>query len=147
MTFQYPSSGLSNTAEYMASGLPWVSSSAIPSGSTWKIELPFVSNHLTVQNVGTAASSLGIGFSLSGSQGSNKFILASNATFQNQFSHHIRVTTIYITAITANVTASVFAGLTTILPRNYPTLTGSSPVPFDMTGSVYENYLSYTGIG
>jgi hypothetical protein len=131
----------------MASGLPWVSSSVIASGSTWAITFPYVTNHLSVQNAGTSASTLGVGFTLSGSQGSNRFLLSSNATVQAQFSEHLRITTLYITALTNNVTASVFAGLTTIQARQFPVLTGSAPVAFDPTGSVYENYLSYPGLG
>jgi hypothetical protein len=147
MPFQPPASGLSNTAEYMASGLPWVSSSAIPSGSTWAIEFPYVTNHLSVLNAGSSASTLGIGFTLSGSQNTNRVLLNSSTTVQGRFSEHLRVTKLYLTAVTNNVTASVFAGLTTIPAKHFPTLTGSAPVAYDPTGSVYENNLSYDGLG
>lgn len=147
MTFQPPGGGLNNTAEYMTSGLPWVSSSAIPSGSTWRVDFPYVTSHLLIQNAGSTASQLGVGFSLSGTQGSNRFLLSSTTTTQGQLSHHIRVATLYVTALTNGVTASIFAGLTTIPTRTFPTLTGSAPVAYDPTGSIYENYLSYNGLG
>lgn len=147
MPFQPPSSGLSNTAEYMTSGLPWVSSSVIPSGSTWTIEFPYVTNHLTVHNAASSASQLAVGFTFSGSRGTNRFLVDSSALIDEAFEQDIRVTKIYLTALTNNVTASVFAGLTTIQAKYFPTLTGSAPVAYDPTGSVYENYLSYPGLG
>jgi hypothetical protein len=131
----------------MTSGLPWVSSSAIPSGSTWTINFPYVTSNLTIQNAGGSTSTLAIGFTQSGSLGSNRFLLNSNATIQGKFSEHLRVTTLYVTALTNNVTASVYAGLTSIDQKYFPTLTGSAPVAYDPTGSVYERYLSYQGLG
>lgn len=147
MPFQPPGGGLNNTAEYMTSGLPWVSSSAISSGSTWEIEFPYVTNNLTIHNAGTVASSLAVGFTLSGSRGTNRFLLDSTTTFSDTFDQHVRVARVFIHALTNNVTASVFAALTTIPTRHFPTLTSSVPVAYDPTGSVYENYLSYTGLG
>jgi hypothetical protein len=147
MPFQPPASGLSNTAEYMASGLPWVSSSAIPSGSTWTVTFPYVTNHLTIHLASTTTAQMGVGFTLSGSQGSNRFLLSSTANFADTFDQHTRIAKVYITALTNNVTASIFAGLTTIPTKQFPILTGSAPVAFDPTGSVYENNLSYTGLG
>jgi hypothetical protein len=147
MPFQPPGGGLNNTAEYMTSGLPWVSSSAIPSGSTWEIVFPYVTNNLTIHNASTAAATLAIGFSFSGSRGTNRFLVDSSALIDESFDQHIRVARVYLTAVTNNVTASIFASLTTIPIRSFPTLTGSAPVAYDPTGSVYENYLSYNGIG
>ena len=147
MPFQPPASGLSNTAEYLASGLPWVSSSAIPSGSTWVIEFPYVSSHLCIKNTSIVASTLAVGFTASGTLGNNRFNLINNTTVQAEFNQHVRVTKVYLTAFTNNVTASVFGGMTTISPRHFPTLTGSAPVAYDPTGSIYENYLSYNGLG
>jgi hypothetical protein len=147
MTFQPPASGLSNAAEYVTSGLPWLSSSAIPSGSTWTITFPYVTNHLLIRNVGTTTSTLALGFTFSGSLNTNRFLISTNSTIQGEFNQHTRVTTIYLTATTNNVTASVFAGLTTINPRTFPTLTGSTSVAFDISGTYYENNLTYTGLG
>jgi len=148
MPFQPPASGLSNTAEYMASGLPWVSSSVIPSGSTWRIDFPMVTSNLTIHNAGSAGSStMAVSFTLSGAQGSNRFLLTNNTNVADTFEEHVRVKTVFITALTNFVTASVYAGLTTIQPKYYPVLTGSAPVAFDPTGSIYENYLSYDGLG
>lgn len=147
MPFQPPGGGLNNTAEYMVSSLPWASSSAIPSGSTWTVTFPYVTNHLEVHNASNTAATLAVGFTLSGAQGSNRILLGSNTNFADTFDQHVRVTTIYLTALTTNVTASVFAGLTTILPRSFPILTSSVPVSYDPTGSLYENYLSYPGLG
>lgn len=147
MPFQPPASGLSNTAEYMASSLPWVSSSAIPNGSTWVITFPYVTNHLQVQTSPGSTNSMAVGFTASGSAGTNRFLLNSTTTVADTFNQHVRVTKVYLTALTTNVTASVFAGLTTIPAKQFPTLTGSAPVAFNPTGSVYENYLSYDGLG
>lgn len=147
MPFQPPGGGLNNTAEYLTSGLPWVSSSGIPSGSTWEISFPYVTSHLTVHNASAASSMLTVGFTFSGSRGSNRFLLDSTAQIKGTFDQQVRVGKVYLTALTNNVTASVFASLTTIPQRYFPTLTGSAPVPFDPTGSYYENNLSYDGLG
>jgi hypothetical protein len=147
MPFQPPGGGLNNTAEYMTSGLPWVSASVLSSGSVWQIEFPYVTNHLRIHLDGGNNATLAFGFTRSGSLGSNKNFLTATSTTSDTFSEHIRVKTLYIVAHSNNVTASVFAGLTTIPTKNFPTLTGSAPVAFDPTGSVYENYLSYVGLG
>jgi hypothetical protein len=148
MPFQPPGGGLNNTAEYMTSGLPWVSASIISSGSVWQIDFPYVTSHLRIHLDGGNNATLAFGFTRSGSLGSNKNFLTATSQNSDTFSEHLRTKTLYIVAHTNNVTASVFAGLTTIPTRNFPTLTGSAPVAYDPTGSVYENYLSYpTGLG
>jgi hypothetical protein len=150
MPFQPPGGGLNNTAEYMTSGLPWVSASSLSSGSVWQIDFPNVTNHLRIHLDGGNNASLAFGFTRSGSLGSNKNFLTATAQTSDTFSEHVRVKTIYIVALTNNVTASVFAGLTTISTKNFPILTGSAPYAFDPTGSVFEKYLSYadgTGLG
>jgi hypothetical protein len=147
MPFQPPGGGLNNTAEYMTSGLPWVSSSFLSSGSIWKIEFPYVTNHLRVQLHGGNNTSLAFGFTLSGVLNYNSMILNATSQGVDSFSEHVRVKTLYVVGRSNNITASVFAGLTTIPTKNFPTLTGSAPVAYDPTGSVYENYLSYPGLG
>lgn len=131
----------------MASSLPWVSSSVISSGSTWTITFPYVTNHLEVRTSAGAASTLAVGFTASGSISNNRVLLTSTTTYPDTFNQHIRITKVYLTALTTNVTASVFAGLTTIPAKHFPILTGSAPVSYDPTGSIYENYLSYDGLG
>ncbi len=147
MPFQPPASGLSNTAEYMTSGLPWVSSSYLSSGSIWRIDFPYVTNHLRVQLHGANNSALAFGFSLSGTLDGNRMVLNASSQGVDSFSEHVRIKTLFVVGLANNITASVFAGLTTIPTKYFPTLTGSAPVAYDPTGSIYENYLSYDGVG
>lgn len=151
MTFQYPSPGVGDVASYMTAGLPWVSSSAIPSGSTWTINFPYVTSELLVENAGLAASSLGLGFTLSGSQGTGpsgstcNFRLNSSTTTNGTFFAHVRCKSLFVTALTNNVTASVFAGLTVIKTNQFPTLTGSTN-PY-LSASIPDPVFGYTGLG
>jgi hypothetical protein len=153
MTFQPPGSGLNNTAEYVASPLPWVSSSVVASGSVWRIDFPKVTSEIHVHNATPADSSVGVAFTLSGALGTNRFLIGTNQTSGNSyvgetFSFRTRVKTLYIVGLTGSSTVSVFAGLTMINPRAFPILTGSSPTQLSLTGSTtYDPYFSYDGLG
>lgn len=152
MTFQYPSPGINDVASYLASPLPWVSSSTLASGSVWRIDFPYITSEVHVHNATPGTSTVGVGFTLSGVQGTNKFLVGTNqgagsTNSGETFSFRTKVKTLYIIGITGSSTVSVYAGLTTILTRSFPTLTGSSPTAFNNTSSLYDPYLSYDGLG
>jgi hypothetical protein len=147
MTFQYPSPGPGDVASYMTSGLPWVSSSVIASGTIWRVDFPYVTSYLYIHNAGGASTSnMGLAFTLAGASGSNMFYLGSTSgAGGDYFKAPVRVKTIYLTALTANVTASIYAGLTVIKTTSFPTLTGSSDP--GLSGSIPDPVFGYNGLG
>jgi hypothetical protein len=152
MTFQSAPSGLNNVAEYMASPLPWVSSSTVTSGSVWRIDFPYVTSEIQIHNATPADSSVGVAFTLSGARGTNRFLVGTNQAAGSSyvgetFSFRTRVKTLYIIGLTGSSTVSVYAGLTMIPTRSFPILTGSSPIALNLTGSTFDPYFSYGGLG
>jgi len=138
-SFNYPASGLNNVAEYMASGLPWVTQSTCVTGAVRIVDFPFVTNFVTVKN--NTNGTLAIGFTSNGVQGTNKFTLAINATWTGS----IRVKRIFLTSdLNSPLTFEVVAGLTQILPRSMPILTASA-AGFN-TASADQQY-GYDGLG
>lgn len=132
-TFNYPASGLNNTAEYIASGLPWTSSS-VQTTTVYSASFPFVTNEITVGNANAAAGdSLRVGFTLSGTNGTNYFLIPAN----QQVTFNVRVKTIYLRANSTTVSSSIYAGLTQIPAKSMPVLTGSATFNPAVTASVY----------
>ena len=144
--FQYPSSGPNNTAEYMASGLPFVTAS-VQSSTPFKISFPYVTSEIYVNASGS--SEVRVGFSLAGVQGSNYFVVKGS---DNPTPLRIRCKEIYIMAHAGDNTGySVMAALTTIGSTHFPTLTGSVANPETgramFVSSSQANEFGYNGIG
>lgn len=142
MTFQYPGSGQGNVAEFMMSPLPFVTQSSAGTSSPTRIDFPYVSRHFSVRN--TSANALEFGFTVSGTLGTNRFTVPASSTFGPV---DMRVATMYFLGIGGTATFDLLAGMTLINTRTFPVLTGSSPIPLNITSSQYENYLSYPGLG
>lgn len=133
MTFQYRSHGQADVASYLMTGLPWVSSSTVPSGSVWRIQFPYVTNEITVRMASplgalTNITSVGIGFTQNGVQSNkNMFIIQSNGTnYSEEIKVKIRTKELYIVGLTGTSKVSVMAGLTLISSSSFPVLTGSA---------------------
>lgn len=144
--FQYPSSGPNNAAEYMASGLPFVTAS-VQSSTPFKISFPYVTNEIYINVSGT--NEVRVGFSLVGVQGSNYFVIKGS---DNPTPLRIRCKEIYIMAHAGASTGySVMAALTTIKSDNFPILTGSVANPDTgqamFISSSQEKIWGYFGIG
>lgn len=90
---------------------------------------------------------MAIAFTFSGSlsTGTNRFLLSNNTNVADTFSEHVRVKTVYITALTNFCTASVYAGMTQIVPWKFPTLTGSADP--GLSGSIPDPVFGYDGLG
>ena len=71
--FQQPGSGLNNVSEYIASGMPFVTSS-VYSTTVVRIDFPFVTSELYFRSGG---GSLRFGFTQNGVNGSNYWIVGS----------------------------------------------------------------------
>lgn len=121
MTYNNSRSGPNNAAEYVASGLPWVTSSANISTSPWKIDFPYVTNHLSFCVTGSGA--VRVGFTQNGVNGTN-FALIPGGTGWVQFD--VRCKEIYVRSDTSTQNISILAGLTMIENRGFPVLTGSA---------------------
>lgn len=141
---QYAQPGLNHTPEYMASGLPYVSTSQLDT-TVSTIELPYVSNQI---NFHASGGTLRFGFTENGVNGSNYFLVHSN---DGNYTFDLRCKTIYVRADSGTVTMSFCAGLTQIDRDRLPVLTGSLADPITgkfayNTGSVaYE--IGYDGLG
>ena len=137
--FNYPTSGLNNTAEYMASGLPWASASQA-TVTPYKISFPFVTNEIIIRNGGAAASpALRIGFTTNGVNGVNYLSVGPT----EHVTLRIRVKEIYVRSESSTQNWSICAGLTQIPVRGFPTLSGSYTYNQAITASVY----GYNGLG
>ncbi len=123
MSFNYPSSGQANVAEYMASGLPWVTASNVTTASL-QIDFPMVTSNITVRNNAPdlTGGSLRVGYSANGVSGSNYFLLEPQTTL----STNVRTKSLFVMSSSGSIAFSIHAGLTMIEPRGFPVLTGSA---------------------
>ena len=123
MTFNYSRSGQSNVAEYMASGLPWVTASNVTSSVATQVDFPMVTSNITVRNNAPITSgSLKIGYTANGVAGSNYFLLEG----QQSVSVNVRTKSLFLRTTSGSLPVSVHAGLTMIDPKGFPVLTGSA---------------------
>jgi len=122
MTFEYPRSGNNNVAEYMASGMPWVTSSNVAT-VPYEIRFPMVTSNITVHNnAPDLAGNLRVGYSANGVTGSNFFLLEPQMTI----SMNVRSKSLFLMSSSGSITFSVHAALTMIDSRGFPALSGSA---------------------
>jgi hypothetical protein len=142
MAFNYRT-GPNNVGEYQASGLPYVTQSAVTT-SPFNIQFPFVTNELTVKN--NSDGTLRVGFTQNGVNGSNFFTLPVSGAYSGK----LRVTDLFIRSETGTLTCEVVAGLTTIPRQEFYILTGALNV-FSGSEQQILDYglkgLGYDGIG
>jgi hypothetical protein len=117
--FQYPGSGLNNAAEYVASGLPFVTTSTGLGTTPTEINFPYVTKCFQIHAVG---GNLRLGFTENGINGTNYFVL-----HQNDGAYHfdIRCKTLYVRADSSTVTMSLCAAMTQIDSKQFPVLSGA----------------------
>ncbi len=118
---QPPQAGMNSAAEYMVSGMPWVTSSlALTSSAAYQLDFPFLTRHIWIHN--TSATTLFVGFTANGVKGTNRFSIASSGTFGDSM---LRVKSLFFLTNSGSGTAEVVAGLTFVPAHKFPTLTGS----------------------
>lgn len=146
-SFQYTNSGLNNAAEYVASGMPWVSTSIGISTASNVITFPYVTSEIYLHASGGNAR---FGFTDNGVNGTNYFIV--NPT-DGTTTFKIRCTKLYVRADTGAVTLSIGASLTGIqgksmplLSQSYADLSTGMVSPIGITGSAVPVF-GYNGIG
>jgi hypothetical protein len=112
--------GVNHTAEYQASGVPWVTGSLVVTG-VQKIEFPNVTRFFKVSNRGGTAVS--VGFTEAGITGDHGFTVRNGETEHFE----LRVRDIWISG--SGGTVDILGGLTAISRRSYQPLTGANPPP------------------
>jgi hypothetical protein len=101
--------GVNSTAEYIVSGLPFVSSSAFNATTTYEMEFPAMTQWLYVENL-DSGTTIDLGFTAAGVAGSNKWTIGVSST-----SPKLEVRTKSIFLVGTNGDAyQVVAGLTQI---------------------------------
>lgn len=118
MTFHYKP-GLNNVAEYMASGLPFVTRSLALTSPPTNVQLPYVTNYVHVRNAGSV--DLHVGFTANGVTGTNYFTVPSGSYFAASF----RITDLFLVGDSGTCEFELVAGLTQIAREQFYILTGS----------------------
>lgn len=118
-------SGPNNPAEYMVSGLPYVTSSTkLPASVVTEILFPMVTSWLLVRNH-TATSTLRFGFTRASLHPSNPVHNHMQLHQDEQFQGDVRCKALYLSASLGTPSFTVMAGLTSIQPKQFPILTSS----------------------
>lgn len=114
----YTGPGPGSLAEYMISGIPWVTASNIPA-NILEIDFLNVTSFFTVKN--TSLNTINVAFTQNGFNSGNYFSLASNEVF----SADLRIKTLFLSS-SATSSFQLIAGVTSIPASNFPNLTGSN---------------------
>ena len=125
MSFNNPLPGPSLN-EFLVAAIPYVTSSTVQSGSVKEHNFDFVTSFFAIKNKGSA--SICIGFTRLGVLGTNNVTLSQNESFGGQY----RITSLFILGNGTVGTTSVYelaVGLTGILAKNMPVITGSNGFP------------------
>lgn len=122
MTFQNNRSGQANPAEYMASGLPYITQSSATNFPI-RIDFPYVTQWIQIKN--NSGDQLRYSFTSGGLNTGNYGTLPVSGVFDAR----LRVKTLFLRANSTAATFEVAAGLTSVLWQNFPTLTGSAVYP------------------
>ena len=118
MALNHIAYSLNPVAEFQMSAIPWISSSIVT--GTQQFSFPYVTSFIFIKNL-DATSSIQIGFSANGINGSNYLTLGPKSDYSGQF----RLRDLWIkTSSATNV--EVMAGLTSIPASTFPVLSGSA---------------------
>jgi hypothetical protein len=133
MTYGNSRSGANNVGEYQASGLPWVTSSVL-TATPFKVEFPYVTNHISIYGGTGSTDGVRLGFSLNGVNGSNYALVKGGGSWVN---FDIRCKEVYIRSDVGTVAMSMCVGLTMIENKSFPVLTASAIYGANVTGSLF----------
>ena len=111
-----PSPGAGSVPEYMISGIPWLTSSAITSGATVEYELPRVTSTMLISCLAGSAGSIRFGVTAAGVN-ANNYITISPGDSRNI---RMRTKTLVAKAVGGAATFEVCASLTMISSSSYP---------------------------
>jgi hypothetical protein len=126
-TFRYHKPGIGNASSYVVSGVPWHTSSVAPALSTTStvVNLPRVTNYVTVKNTSTTEDVLRFTFNRDNIVDNTNYITLESG---ESFSAQLRVTDIHLISDTETpVPFSVIAGLTNIDRAEMTPVTPTAP--------------------
>jgi hypothetical protein len=112
--------GVNSTAEYIVSGLPFVSSSAFNATTTYEMEFPAMTQWFYVENLGNAA--IDLGFTAAGVAASNKWTIAATTTSPK---FEVRTKSVFLVGTNLK-TYQVVAGLTQVPSGSVPDYSANS---------------------
>ena len=126
MSLRWPKAGISDVGSYLISGIPFVLNGTT-SGRFEHIQFPAITNFVTVKNTATGGTTqIVFAFTENGLNdnpvGTNRRIFLREGEERSMV---IRIKELFVTASGGISTFDVSAGLTQILPDDFPTLTGS----------------------
>ena len=126
MSTNWPKSHHGHAAEYQVAGWPFVETNTL--SGLFKVAFPQSTQWVQVQNLDDTKS-LRIGFTENGVSGSNYYLLRGGATppaVSPVFSVKCKEMWFRGDTISDSIKFSVAAGLTSVMPSDFPTLTGSA---------------------
>lgn len=142
---QYPNPGYNDVPSYLASGLPYVTSSAATT-TVSKISFPYITKFITIR----AEGNLNVGFTLLGVANGDHYVVPTNGYITME----VRVKEIYVKRPSGvgSINFHLLAGLTGIPTASVPTLTGSftfnASDPYHTGSAAFENFIVYSpGLG
>lgn len=122
MGLNWPSPGTHNVAEYLASPIPWVTSSALAAGVTVRHDFPTVASSFAVQHYSTGSSGLSVGFTSDGVAGTKRVRVRPGAGFAAD----VRFKSLFLyNDGSASADYDLIVGLTGISPRSMEALSSS----------------------
>ena len=139
MTYNQPIQGVNSVSEYLASSLPWVTSSIAVTGSVTRHDFPSVTSWINIKNT-SPSGVLEIGVTQYGTLfESNVFQIPASGSFSAPY----RLVSLYTMATSGSVnqTYQLAAGLTGISQRDYPrieNIIGSGSTGSDLYDYSYE---------
>lgn len=115
--------GPNHVNEYVVSPIPWVTSSTLPAGSSIRYDVPRIASSFSVQNYTSGSGCvLAVGFTQEGVDGTNRIRVKPGGSFSSP----ARFTSLFLKSVgSSDVEYELFMGLTTILSRDFPGLSGS----------------------
>jgi hypothetical protein len=130
MSTNWPNLNHNYVPEYQQSVIPYVTSSVTTANGITSVTFPYVARWVVISNQGTSATravsdNLAFGFSLTGSNGGNKFIVQAGQTTPRL---EVKCTTLFFSGSSSAVPFSILAGLTNIPAGSLPAISASNGV-------------------
>ena len=124
MSINFPYMGEGYAPAYQISPVPWVTSSTIALGAITEIQFGNVTKYFTIKN-NSPSTVLAIAFTQNGLTPANSYFYPLSGSSVQEF--EIRTDRIFLSGSAgASISYTVLAGLTSILPTRFLTVTASN---------------------
>ena len=129
MSINYVKPHHGSAAEYQVSSFPYLTASTIAGvGDVHEITFPYVTRWIMAHNseAGGASKSIRVGFTLNGVSGSvtDNYLKLHSGEMSPRL--ECKVLKVFVQAEHTNVEYNIVAGLTNVLPDQFPAITGSN---------------------